>query len=195
MEFLKSLTFILWNIALGLAIIYTIKWFLFNTRQRRFLGMCIPLTPGFVVRKRDWLFNKVRDILHEYLEQANDLPNKEGYLAKLERMVFDEVWKKTTFVSGWKLMPRQWKKQIREYIAQAVQNVIRRILRKIIPDLVAKYRLEHRIDEFDELFNSEVIYSYFHRYVYRYIRYFIIGINLLIGVANMIWYLILLLFP
>jgi len=194
MEFLLSLTFIAWNIALGLAIIYMIKWLLFNPRQRRFLGRRVPLTPGYVIRKRDWLFNKVHDILQDYLDQANDLLNRDGYLAKWERMVFDEVLKRTTYINGWQLLPRKWKEKIREFFAHAIQNLVRWILRKIVPDMIAKYRLEFWIDEYDEQFNARVIYSYFHRYVYRYLRYFIIGINLLIGIANMIWYLILLLF-
>ncbi|MBM4403216.1 MAG: hypothetical protein FJ042_02330 [Candidatus Cloacimonetes bacterium] len=194
MEFLKSLTFVLWNIALGLVILYSVKWLLFNPKQRRFLGKRVPLTPGFFIRKRDWIFNKVRDVLQDYLDQANDLLNKSGYLAKWETMVFDEVFRRTKFIDAWKLMPRKWKEKLRDHIAQAGQNVARRILRKIIPDLVAKYRLEYRIDDFDEQFSAQVIYSYFRRYVYRYLRYFVIGINLLFGISNMIWYLILLIF-
>ena len=67
MLFLKSLLFIVLNVGIGLLLVYFGKWFLFNPRQSKFLGMRNPLTPGFLVRKRDWVFNKARDLLHDYL--------------------------------------------------------------------------------------------------------------------------------
>ncbi len=190
MIFLKSLTFILWNIALGLLIINTLRWFLFNPKSRFIFGMHIPLTPGFLVTKRDWVFNKVRAILHDYLDQADKISDSFGYLAKWEKLVFDTVWEKAKFVDGWKLLPRSWKLKIRTIIAQASKDIARKILRQAIPKLIEQMQVEHRIDDFDEQFSNKVIRQYYNKYVHKYLLYFFLAINFLIGISNMIWYLI-----
>lgn len=94
---------------LGTLLLYSVDWFLFNKKRRHFLGMHIPLTPGFVVRMREWLFNKARDLLHDYLEQAENKQDKSGYLSKWEQKVRDVVYEKAEFVNGWPLLPQNSK--------------------------------------------------------------------------------------
>ena len=94
MIFLKSLTFILWNIALGTLLVLLLNWLLFNRKARFLFGKKIPLTPGFFVAKRDWLFDKVRSILHDYLDQAAHPYLKDGYLYGWIKKVRQYLWKK-----------------------------------------------------------------------------------------------------
>lgn len=190
MIFLKSLTFILWNVALGAFIIYSIKWFLFNPKPRKILGVRIPLTPGFLVRKRDWLFNKVRDLLQDFLEQAEDSQAKTGYLHKLEEQIRQKIWEQTAFIDSWKYMPKAWKQKLHDALAELIRNIISKLLRKTIPHFIEKLRVEARIDQFDEQFSIEFIYKYFRKYVYKPVLLFFVAINILIGIVNMIWFLI-----
>ena len=190
MLFLKSLTFIVWNIGLGALLIYLIKWFLFNPKHRRILGVHIPLTPGFVVRKREWLFTKARDILHDFLRQAADSRLKNGYLHRWEEQVRQAVWEQTQFVDGWSLLPQKFKDKIHASIANIVRDLASKILRKTVPHFIEQWQVEHRIDELDEQFSSEFIYKYFRKYVYRPLLLAFVAINFLIGVVNMILFLI-----
>jgi len=190
MIFLKSLTFILWNIALGTLIILKVDWLLFNLKRRRFLGIHIPFTPGFVVRKREWVFNKVRDILHDYLEQAEDKLRKNGYLAKWEKLVRDTIYAKTAFVDDWKLMPGKWKEKIHNMIADSVRDIVSKILRRTVPHFIEQWRLEHRIDDIDEQFSAEFLRKYWRKYVLKYVLLAFLVINFLVGISNLIWFLI-----
>lgn len=187
MIFLKSLIFIVWNMAIGASLVLIVNWFLFN-RQRRLFGMRSVLTPGFIVRKREWIFNKVRDLLHDYLEQAEDKLNKHGYLAKWEAMVRNAVWEKTSFIEGWKLLPHSIKQKIHNAITDAVRDVVSKILRRTIPKFIEQWRVEYRIDEFDEKFSIEFIYGYWKRYALKPALYFMLALNFLIGITNMILY-------
>jgi uncharacterized membrane protein YheB (UPF0754 family) len=190
MIFLKSLLFIVWNIGIGVLLINSVRWFLFNQKSKFIFGSHVPLTPGFIVRKRDWVFNKVRAILHDFLDQADSICNN-GYLAKWEQMVFDTVWEKVQFVDGWKLLPRIWKSKIRTFIAQIAKDISRKVLRQLIPKFIEQLQIEHRIDDFDEQFSSKVIRQYYNQYIHKYLIYFIMAVNLLIGISNMILFLIL----
>lgn len=188
--FLKSLTFIVWNIALGLSIVYALKVFLFNSKPRFIFGKKIPFTPGFFVQKRDWIFSKARDILHDYLEQAEDVARRNGYLAKWEALVRETVWEKTGFIDELKLLPQSIKDKIHGKLSDLAKTLASSILRKAIPRLIEQLRIEHRIDEFDFRFSVEFFYGYFRKYVYKPLLYFFLAINLLIGIMNMILFLI-----
>jgi uncharacterized membrane protein YheB (UPF0754 family) len=190
MLFLKSLLFIVWNIALGTLLIYSIKWFLFNPKQRKIFGMRNPLTPGFLVRKREWLFTKARDMLQDYLRQATDRSIKNGYLNKWEEQVWQAAWSKTEFVDGWALLPGGVKKKIHDTMANVVRDLASKVLRKTVPHFIEQWQVENRIDEFDEKFGIEFFYKYFRQYVYKPLMIAVAAINLLIGILNMILFLI-----
>jgi hypothetical protein len=189
MLFLKSLLFIVWNIALGLSIVYTLRWLLFNSKARYFFGKRIPLTPGFIVKYREWLFTKARDILHDYLEQAAN-PQMSGYLAKWEAKIRDMLMQKTDFVDSWRFVPRKIRETIRLKIVDAFTGIASNLLRKTVPRMAEQLRVEHRIDEFDLQFSSDFFLRYYNQYVHKYLAYFFMGLNLIIGLMNMIFYLI-----
>ncbi|MCB5261870.1 MAG: hypothetical protein LHW64_04065 [Candidatus Cloacimonetes bacterium] len=190
MLFLKSLLFIVLNLAMGLLVVEFVKWLLFNSRARFIFGKKVWLTPGLIVSKRDWLFNKARFLLHDYLKQAEDSKDKYGYLAKWEKLVHDFIWEKTEFVDAWRFMPAKLKAGIRKKIVDAFTGMASKLLRKTIPRLAEQLRVEHRIDDFDEQFSLDFFRKYYNLYVHKYLIYFFLAINLIIGLENMILYLI-----
>ena len=191
MLFLKSLLFIVLNVGVGLLLVYFAKWFLFNPTQRKIFGVRNPLTPGFLVRKRDWVFNKARDLLHDYLEQAGNPQANTGYLYNLEEQIQQKVWEQTSFVDDWPLLPGGLKESIRNTVSNAVRGIASKILRKTVPHLLEHWRIEHRIDEYDEQYNLEFFYKYFRQYLYVPLLKIVAGINLVFGILNMILFLIL----
>ena len=189
--FLKSLSFIVWNIALGLALVYMFKLVLFNKKPRYFLGMRIPLTPGFLVAKREWLFSKARDILHDYLDQAANPMQRDGYLFKWLKQIRLFLWDKTEFVQEWRFLPGKLKESIRNRIVEGFANLAGNLLRKTVPRLIEQLRIEHRIDDYDFQLSIEFFYGYFKRYVYKPMIWAFLVLNFIIGIMNMILYLIL----
>ena len=190
MLFLKSLTFILWNVMIGWSILYLVRWFLFNSKPRFFFRRRIPLTPGFIVRKREWVFNFVRDTLNNYIEQTHNENSKQGYIAAWEKKVKDLAWRKTIFVLQWRFLPHSFREKIRDFQAGLAQKLASTFLRSMVPRLIERFRIEYYIDKFDVQFGIDVIYDFFKRYIYRPVWYVFLALNLLIGIFNMIWFLI-----
>lgn len=180
----------MWNIALGLSLVVLFKWLLFNAKARYIFGKRIPFTPGFLVAKREWLFSKARDILHDYLDQAANTKDREGYLFKWLKMIKQWLWEKTEFVEEWKLLPGKLKESIRNKIVDAFSNLAANLLRKTVPRLIEQLRVEHRIDDYDFQFSIEFFYGYFRRYVYKPLIWAFLALNFIIGVMNMILFLI-----
>lgn len=190
MLFLKSLSFILWNIALGTALVYSVKWFLFNRKQRKLFGRKIPLTPGFLVRKREWLFTKARDMLQDYLTQAENRLYKSGFLFKWEKQIWQAAWDNTSFIDDWSLLPKGLKQKLHGWVSSAAKDLASKVLRKMVPHFIEQLRIEHRIDEYDEQFNIDFFYSYFRKYIYKPLLLAFLAINLIVGIMNMILFLI-----
>lgn len=190
MLFLKSLLFIAWNIALGLCLVYFLRWFLFNSKARYFFGKRCIITPGFLVRKREWLFVKVRDLLHDYLRQAENPKLGDGYLRVWETKIRTFIWEKSSFVEAWPFLPARMKDKIRDKIADSFTGIASRFLRKTVPRLLEQYRVEHRIDDYDFQFSVDFFLKHYNRYIHRYLLYFIIALSLKIGILNMILYLV-----
>ncbi len=176
--------------ALGTLLLYSLDWFLFNLKSRRFLGMHIPLTPGFIVKKREWVFNKVRDLLQDYLEQAENKQDKSGYLAKWEQKIRNFVYDKAVFVNSWPLIPQKLKDKIRNLIADSVKEIASKLLRRTVPHMLEQLRVEHRIDDFDEQFDVLFLRKYWRKYGLKYLMWLFWAINFLVGIMNMIWFLI-----
>ncbi|MDD2331721.1 MAG: hypothetical protein PHI68_03600 [Candidatus Cloacimonetes bacterium] len=190
MVFLKSLTFILWNVALGWVFLYLIKWFLFNPKPRFFFRSKIPFTPGFIVRKREWAFGYVRDLLHNYIQQAESHNHKDGYIIRWERQVYNFAYDKLKFINRWKLIPLSIREKIRSLLSNLAREIAKNFLRSVVPHLIEKFRLEFYIDKLDVQLGIEIIYYYFKRYIYKPLWYIFLIINALIGINNLIWYLI-----
>ena len=190
MLFLKSLLFIVWNIAWGLALVYFLKWYLFNPKARYFFGKRCILTPGLIVRKREWLFEKTRDLLHDYLRQAENPNLEEGYLKAWELKIRTVLWEKTAFVDSWPMLPAKLKHGIRMKIVDAFTGMASNLLRKTVPRMLEQWRVEHRIDDYDFQFSADFFRKYYNRYVHKYLVYFFLALNLIIGISNGILYLI-----
>jgi len=104
--------------------------------------------------------------------------------------VHQYLWEKTSFVDDWRFLPGKFKQTIRNKITDAFTAIAENLLRKTVPKLVDSLRIEHRIDEYDIQFSVDFFYGYFKRYVYKPMLLIFAGINLLVGIMNMVWFLI-----
>jgi len=132
----------------------------------------------------------VRSILNDYLDQAAHPYIKDGYLYGWIKKVRQYLWEKTSFVEEWHFLPAKLKLLVRNKIVDAFTAIAESILRKTVPRMVERLQIEHRIDEFDIQFSVDFFYSYFKRYVYKPMLLIFAGLNLLIGIMNMVWFLI-----
>nr|MBP7118387.1 hypothetical protein [Candidatus Cloacimonadota bacterium] len=75
-------------------------------------------------------------------------------------------------------------------IVDAFASMVSGLLRKTVPRLLEQWRVEHRIDDYDFQFGIDFFLKYYNRYVHKYLMYFFIGLNLIIGISNMILFIL-----
>jgi hypothetical protein len=134
---------------------------------------------------------EARDLLHDYLYQAENPTMDSGYL---------RTWEKRRFMIGCGIKPpslipgrccQQSEKHHSYQDRGCLHAMVSNLLRKTVPRMLEQWRVEHRIDDYDFQFSADFFLKYYNRYVHKYLVYFFIGLNLIIGISNGILYLIL----
>jgi len=190
MVFLKSLIFLVYNILAGLMIPVIIRTFLlFPSEEKRIGERKIPLTPGFLYRKRDLLISKLKDTLRNYLNDCKN-DSKDSTVNVWENRVFSNVWEKLEPISEVNFLPKVIKENIRYIIALTAYEIAKQFFRTFIPFLLEKFKAHKLINIIEEKLNMKIIAEYYDKFVFKYMIIFFLIINLIIGFGNMILYLI-----
>ncbi|HNX01339.1 MAG TPA: hypothetical protein PKK33_08245, partial [Candidatus Cloacimonadota bacterium] len=91
---LKGFAFIIFNMLGAFFIVYSVKLVLFKRHPFSFFGKQIPITQGYIVRKRNWVLDKLRFLLNDYLRQAENEDYSDGYLKQWENTIFNAIVEK-----------------------------------------------------------------------------------------------------
>lgn len=190
MIFLKSLIFPAANCLYGFLIVFLVKCLLFQpSREIYFGGTRLPLTPGFLYRKRNLLINFMKGTLRNYLKDCSDNSSR-SRISVWENRIFRQVWDKLEVIDNIKFLPHFITSNIRYGLALMVYEFSRQFLRTFVPFLLEKYKVQHLIDIVEEKIDMEIIKEYYDKYVYKFMMIFFLSIGLLVGIGNMIVYLI-----
>lgn len=190
MVFLKSLIILVYNLAWGFLIPFSIKCFLFFPEHRLFVsGKRIPLTPGFFYRKKERLIHKLNSLLDGYLNacRSDDTSTKIAYW---ERQAFNKTWDSMEGIEKARLIPKVIRDWIRHFFAMLVFELVKQFLRSFIPYLMDHYKIKNCLLLVEQKIDMKVIKNYYNKYIYKFMLYFFLGLNLFIGLGNMIIFLI-----
>jgi len=168
--------------------------FFLPRRQWHFFGAPVPFTPGFLWRKKDWLFRQANRYVDDYLNAAMNDDDTESIIAQWEQKVWDAVWGRLETLEHQEKIPAAVGRVLRQVISQVVLEVVRQALRNFIPYLVEYYNARSWLDLAEEKLDVGVILKYANRYVFKYIYLFMLGLCTLIGLFNVIVFLLLQLF-
>lgn len=190
MIFLKGLFFILFNLLSGFLIAFVAKAILFLPRKAKyFRGKQIIFTPGLLYRKRDWVMNKIRTEIKNFLKEAKS--EIEGSkVSKWEQEAFKRAWEKFEFIEKPRFVPRVIKENLHFFFSAIVFEVVKQFLRSFVPYLMEHYQINKYVDLLEKKFDMDVIYGYFNKYVYKYMLMFSLAFFFLVGFGNMIIYYI-----
>jgi hypothetical protein len=190
MIFLKALLFIIFNLISGFLIVFAGKAILFLPRKPKFWrGKQIPLTPGLLYRKKNWLVRKMRKLVIDYLHDIK-IESPDSRVSKWEKEIFDKAWAKFEFVEKPKFVPSFIKEQAHYYLSVMVYELAKQFLRSFVPFLMKEYHLEKYLDIIEMKLDVDIIYHFFQKKIYKYLLYFSLAFFFLVGFGNMILYFI-----
>ena len=192
---LKAFILLIANMGVGFLWAWLVMAFLFLPKRRLYLfGWPVPFTPGFLWRKKDWLFEQANHYVDDYLRAAMDEGDTESIVCEWENKVWQAGWDKLEALEQHDKIPRQVGQMLRRFIAQLAYEVARQGLRNFIPYLVEHYNARSWLDLACEKLDVGVVMRYANQYVFKYLYYFMLGLCFLIGLFNVIVFLLLQLF-
>jgi hypothetical protein len=192
MVFLKGLMLLAINIMTGWFFAWTIKALLFLPRRRKFIGgKPVPFTPGFLFRKKQWLFAKVYGWYDGFVRMAADHDNPLSFIRDWEDQAYRKAWDGLEAVERIPGLPRGMRDSLRKMLARLVLEIVSRFLRDFVPYLLSRYQIRNKIELLDMKLDMDTVFDYFNRRIYRFIRIGFCAIAGLIGLYNMIWFWIL----
>jgi len=192
---LKALLILLANMGIGCFWAWIVMAFLFlPKKQKRLFGKPVPFTPGLLRRKKIWLVNRAYRYLDDYLNAAMNDADTQSVVARWEQKARAWMEQKLDGLQTTRRLPAAVGRAVGKVLADVVEEIARQLLRDFVPYLVEHYRVRHYIDLADKLVDVEVIYRFANRYVFKYIYFFMLGLCGLIGLFNVIVFLLLQLF-
>ena len=190
MVFLKSLVFILINVLCGYLFVYTIKFILFYPRTKKYIfNKKIPFTPGLIPRKKDWLINKVETLLRDYLRDCK-INTEKSRVTRWENKVFKKAWNKCEYVEKIKYLPGFIKEKLHYICSLLAYEFAKQFLRDFVPYLMERYNIKQYINLADKKIDIDTIRDFYNKYIYKYSLYIVLTFFGLMGLLNMLIYLI-----
>lgn len=188
--FIKFLLIIFVNLLFGLTPLFIIIGFLFYpNRKIYFRDKKIPLTPGFLYRKKEQLMHKIHRMLYDYLGDCEKIDERTR-IAKWERKAYSSAYNRFQWISDIRWIPSAITNKIHQFVAKVVYEIVRQFLRKLVPFLLEKYKLESYFEIINQKLDIEIVKEFFMRYVFKWIIILLLVIYGIIGLLNGFLFLI-----
>jgi len=186
----QFISIILFNALLGYSLIFVIKAFLFLPKNEKyFRGRRIPCTPAYVYRKKNWLIDKLNNLLNDYLDAAKDEQNRNTRIAAWENSVFNKISDKLRPIDNW-FLPAFVKEKIKHYLALLGFEIVRQFLRDFVPYLMEKYKAKSYIEKLSDLIDVDLIVEYYDKYIHKWLTIFNLIVFGMYGLFNSVFFLI-----
>ncbi len=151
--------------------------------------MKVPFTPGFIFRQKENLSQKLHDLLESLLIECKNF-DYESNISRLERKTYNQVLDKFLSLKKVRCLPHFFLDRISLLSAQISFEVFRQFVRSFVPFLIEEYKVESYIDLLDQKIDVYIIRKYYLRYVHRYMVIVSACFFFLMGLFNMIVFLI-----
>ncbi|MCD4828348.1 MAG: hypothetical protein K8R90_02815 [Candidatus Cloacimonetes bacterium] len=192
---LKALILLLANIGIGCFYVWLIMAFLFLPRRRlRVFGKLVPFTPGYLWRKKVWLFHLVNRYIDDFLYAAVNEEDTESVVCAWEQRAWKATWERLATLEQSGKIPAPVARGLRRFISQLAYELTRQALRNLVPYLMEHYKARSWLDLAEQKLDVAVVMAYAQRYVFKYLYLFMLALCGLIGLFNVVVYLLLQLF-
>lgn len=189
---LKSVLVIVLNLLVAFGLVWLIKFLLIlPLSEKRFRGKRVPLTPGFLIRKRNKYFTRISKYYYEFAQNCHNDDDTESLIAKWEEKAYHKFWDKFDFVDSIPLLTTNMKANIRHWLALLGYEVVKQFLRSFVPFLMNKFNTDQHMNTLEKVTSPTAIKDYYNRFIHKFLLIFFLIVSGIVGFINMIIFLIL----
>lgn len=189
---LKSLIVLGINIGFGYLISYCFHFYFFYPRKLYLFNRYhFPFSPGLLHRKKKVLIDYLHNKLNEYYNYTKQDYFQKNFLTDFENKIYNEIY---PFVS--KFLEKEWipsflHKKLLDISSNLTWSVIYKITRVVFPKSLHEFQVDQKIDMLDIKLDIYKLRELFEEYVYKYFLYFNLTFFTVVGLMNMIVFMVL----
>jgi len=188
----KSLIILGVNIAFGYIICIFFHGFFFYHRKVILFGKYpVPFTPGLVYRKKEQLIHYLYSLIDNYFEYVKRDYRERNTLNEYEHRVYHELFPIITDFCERDWIPGFLEDKLHDFLSRMLWAIIRKFSRSILPTLLREWDIYTKLDIVDLKLDVSKIRQIFDDYFYQYFMWFNIVFFAIVGVLNMVMFMIL----
>ena len=189
---LKAILVLGINIGFGYIISICFHFYFFYPRKivwfNRYHLWC---TPGFTYRRKAQLIEYLKQLIDDYFDMVKQDFRFYNQLTKYETRVYKEIYPYIVDFCDRDWIPQILEDKINELISNGLWFAIRKFSRSILPSLLNDWQIYTKLDLLDLKLDIKKLEDLFNLHFYRYFRLFNICFFAIVGILNMILFLIL----
>jgi hypothetical protein len=188
---LKALIILCVNIGFGFLISYCFHFYLFHPRKVYIGKYHLPLTPGLTYRKKQKLLDYLKNLIDDYFRFARQDPRVRNFLSDYEHKIYHEVFPLIYDFCDRDWIPEFFEDKVRELASQGTWFIIRKFSRSILPKMLDEWQIYTKLDLLDLKLDIKMLEDYFDEYFYKWFKLFNMVFLGIVGILNMVMFLIL----
>ncbi len=190
MVYLSAISFIFFNIILGLGIVFFVRIILFHPSKKWYIGkQRIPLTPGLVFKNKEYIFDRIQRLLDTIFNECNDYSYSSNF-SRLERKIYYQIWDRLENFEQINYVPSFLINNAKKIVAQLCFEILRHFIRSFVPYILNTYNTEGYINLLSSKLDVYLLRNYYVKYVHRYLLLLSLFIFSLLGIYNSIVFLL-----
>jgi hypothetical protein len=188
----KSLLVLIVNIGFGYAISYAFYFLFFYPRNIYFFAKYhFYFSPGIVYKKKEQLLKYLNKWVVDYFECVKQDYRIKNFLTEYENKIFDEIYPFITDFIQNEWIPEFLENKINCTIAKIIKKGIRIFSRDILPQFLEEWGIFTKLDILDLKLDIKKLENLVNKYVYQYFLKFNLFFFTIIGLMNMLLFMIL----
>jgi hypothetical protein len=135
------------------------------------------------------LINKLHTLLRDFIYDCEH-EQKENKISAIETRVYERIWHGCRFLEKIRYLPRSMIETIRHSISLFIYEMVKQFFRRFLPYMINRYNIESYIDLVEEKIDVNIIRDFYLKYIHKFFLLIVLVFCFLIGLFNMIIYLI-----
>lgn len=194
-QYLDSLFFLVANVFMAILLPLLIRTFLFFPKKKiTVFGKTLVFTPGYALKKKDFYLEKFEFYQKSYDDYCQKGGSPENFFKKLEKSTYKSIKSALTRKTKIQIIPKFLLRKFQTLLSEISFLFAKHFVREFIPFLMLKFNLSLYIEIAKLKLDSDVITSFADRYFFKYVFLFLAGFGAIIGLFNMLIYLLLVIF-
>ena len=191
MFFLEISIVLLSNIILFIFVPFLVRIILFFPKKKVIiLNHTLIFTPGYLLKKKDYFLKKFEFYQKAYKNYCDKGKPTEQFIKDYEIKIHHKIFDSLKKIEKIPFIPKIFLRKLHNFITEILYIFTKMFIKDFLPYVMSRYDLTLYIEMVKLKLDSIVIVDFIDKYFFKYIYLFLGGFGLLIGIFNVLIFIL-----